>query len=145
MWPYATCPWPGPLRLISIGSATTCCLPTETTVAVENDEYACAATRSDGIPPWPNLSSDRSTVSAVTSPGAFTATVAAAVATAVPSCRPRRRRSGVNRHNSSRPPGTSKASTSYELNSSPLLMPVPSTAPARFDPPGVESVRFDMR
>jgi hypothetical protein len=40
---------------------------------------------------------------------------------AEPSCRPRRRFSGVNRQSSSRPAGTSKASTSKELNCSPLL------------------------
>ena len=42
-----------------------------------------------------------------------------------PSCRPRSRRSGVNRQSSSRPCGTSKASTSNDVNSSPLLSAEP--------------------
>ena len=53
------------------------------------------------------------------------------VACAEPSCRPRSRRSGVNRQISSRPPGTSNALTSNEENSSPLLAAAraePSTA-----------------
>ena len=47
---------------------------------------------------------------------------------AEPSCRPRSRLSGVNRHSSSRPPGTSKASTSNEANCSPLFLRIPRQA-----------------
>ncbi len=80
-----------------------------TTVASRNADHAAAATRSAGTPPWPIRGSSRLTVSA---DAPSTVIVAVPSKTAVPLCRPRRRRMGVNRQFSSRPPGISNASTS---------------------------------
>src|SRR5689334_20157089 len=133
--PYAVAPSPGPVTVISIGSSTT--PSTVTSVAWLNDENACAATRSAGTPAWPSRSSPRRTTSVVTPGRSVTSMVAAPVAAAEPSCSPRSRRSGVNRQISSRPCGTSKASTSNDENSSPLLIPstaVVRSCPTRFLP-----------
>ncbi len=127
--PEGTWSSPGPVTVIVTGSATSASRPTVTTVAASNDEYACAATRSNGTPPWPNRVSPRPTVSTCTPSTSLTSMVAVPSAIAVPSCSPRSRRSGVNRHASSRPPGISKAFTSNDVNTSPLL-----TAGARFSP-----------
>ena len=83
-----------------------------TTVASRNADHAAAATRSAGTPPSPMRASSRPTVSTVTPSVAVTSTFAVPSNVAVPSCRPRSRRIGVKRQFSSRPPGTSKASTS---------------------------------
>ena len=98
-------------------------LPTVTIVALLNDENAWAATRSAGTPPWPSRSSPRRTVSTVTPGRSVTSMCALPVAGAEPSCRPRNRFSGVNRQISSRPCGTSKASTSNDVKISPLVLP----------------------
>src|SRR5699024_2265672 len=84
---------------------------------------ACAATRSVGLPARPRRSSSRPTVSTVMASASAPSTVmvAATGSPAVPSWRPLRRRSGVQRHSSSRPAGTSKSSTSKEAKTSPLL------------------------
>src|ERR1700737_4631669 len=131
--PYAVAPSPGPLITISIGSPTWVSLPTVTIVAVLNDEKAWAATRSAGTPPWPSRSSPRWEFSTVTPSGAVTSMRAAPVAGAEPSCRPRSRRKGVKRQISSRPRGTSKASTSNDVKISPLVLP--SSVSARFCAP----------
>src|SRR6185437_4809599 len=104
-----------------IGSAMCLSRPTVTSVAELNDENAWAATRSAGTPPWPSRSSPRRTDSVCTPGWSLTVILALPVATAEPSCRPRRRLSGVNRHSSSRPCGTSNASTSKDENNSPLF------------------------
>src|ERR1700754_4294235 len=109
--------------VMSIGSPTWVSRPTVTIVALLNDENACAATRSAGTPPWPSRSSPRRTVSTVTPGRSVTSMPAVPVATADPSCSPRRRFSGVNRQISSRPCGTSKASTSNDVKISPLVLP----------------------
>ncbi|OLT19757.1 hypothetical protein BJF79_16560 [Actinomadura sp. CNU-125] len=54
------------------------------------------------------------TVSTVASGAASTSTMTLPPSWAVPLCRPCRRRSGVNRHSSSRPVGTSKSPRSYD-------------------------------
>jgi hypothetical protein len=101
-------PSPGPVTVTVTGSG----LPSSvTTVASRNADHAAAATRSAGTPPSPMRASSRPTVSAVTPSPAGTSIVAVP-SKAAPSCRPRSRRSGVKRQFSSRPPGTSKASTS---------------------------------
>src|SRR6476661_8891044 len=94
-----------------------------TIVALLNDENACAATRSAGTPAWPRRSSPRRTVSTVTPAHSATSMSALPVAGADPSCRPRNRFSGVKRQISSRPCGTSKASTSNDVKTSPLVLP----------------------
>src|ERR1700712_5687665 len=114
-----------------MGSATSVSRATVTIVARSKDENACAATRSAGTPPGPRRSSPRATVSIVTPWRSVTSMSAEPVAGADPSCSPRSRFSGVKRHSSSRPPGTSKASTSNEENSSPLFLMIPSAASVR--------------
>ncbi|COW79293.1 Uncharacterised protein [Mycobacterium tuberculosis] len=110
------------------GSTTWVSRSTVTRVAELNDENAWAATRSVGTPPSPSRGSPRRTVWVYTPGRSLTVIVALPVARAEPSCRPRSRRNGVNRQISSRPCGTSNASTSKEANSSPLLCAIPSTA-----------------
>jgi hypothetical protein len=108
MWPAAVTPAPGPVTVIVTGAGE----PSRvTTVASRNADQAAAATRSAGTPPWPRRASSRPTVSTVT-PSPVDTTTCAVPSNAAPSCRPRSRRSGVNRQFSSRPPGTSNASTS---------------------------------
>src|SRR2546423_14652625 len=87
-------------------------------VADVNDEYACAAIRSMGSPACPRRVSSRPTVSIRTSDAASASTLTSPPAIADPSCSPRRRFIGVKRQFSSRPPGTSKASTSYPVKRS---------------------------
>src|SRR6478672_3914721 len=108
---------------MSIGSPTGVSFSTVTIVALLNDENAWAATRSAGTPPWPRRSSPRRTVSTVTPGRSVTPMVAMPFAGAEPSCSPRSRFSGVNRQISSRPCGTSKASTSNDVKISPLVLP----------------------
>ncbi len=91
---------------------STASLGTVTTDAFSKALNACAATRSTGLPALPTRGSVRSTVVTVTPSGAVTSTRRPPVASAVPSCRPRSRSSGVNRHSSSRPFGTGKSATS---------------------------------
>lgn len=78
----------------------------------------------------------------VTPSGASTATLTAPpVATAVPSCSPRSRSSGVNRHSSSRPCGTGKSATSKDGGALMRVATVDSAAtaidPVVVDPAGM--------
>ena len=125
-----------------IGSVSTVSLGTVTTPAFSNAEYAWAATRSTGVPALPSRASSRPTVSTVTPSGASTSTFTPSpVATAVPSCSPRSRSSGVNRHSSSRPWGTGKSATSKDGGALMRVATVDSAAtaiwPAVVEPTGM--------
>ena len=110
-WPKAVPP--SPCTAIRIGSVSTVSLGTVTTEAFSKELYACAATRSTGLPALPTRGSSRSTSSWVTPSGAVMSIFRSGPpATALPSCRPRRRARGVKRHSSSRPCGTGKSATS---------------------------------
>ena len=106
----AETPTPGPVTRTSSGAG----LPSSVTIVTSGAaDQACAATRSAGTPPSPTRGSSRVTRSTVTpSPAPVISTTAVPSNGAEPSCSPRSRRSGVNRQFSSRPPGTSNASTS---------------------------------
>ncbi|CAO0834688.1 hypothetical protein SMICM17S_00391 [Streptomyces microflavus] len=120
---------------------STASLATVTTEACSKEEYAWAATRSTGVPALPSRASSRPTVSTVTPSGASIATFTPPpFATAVPSCSPRSRSSGVKRHSSSRPCGTGKSATSKEGGALVRVATVDSAAtamePAVVEPTG---------
>src|SRR5690606_15346207 len=96
------------------GSAGLASGATVTTVASPKEpksRKASAETRSVGRKEVPSRGSPEGAVSWVTPSGAVTSTVTLPSLMSRPSCRPRSRRSGVNRHSSSRPFGTGKSST----------------------------------
>jgi len=123
------------------GSVRTASLGTVTTVALAKDENAWAAIRSTGVPALPMRASSRSTDSTVTPSGASIWAFMVPLATAVPSCRPLRRASGVKRHSSSRPWGTGKSATSKDGGALIRVATVDSAAtaiaPAVVEPAGM--------
>ena len=99
--------------MTTVGRDASASAGTVITVASSNDAYAWALTRSAGIKVRPALATARSAEKVFTSGAGSTSTVTVAVAAGgVSVCRPRSRRSGVNRHSSSRPLGTPKSAGS---------------------------------
>ena len=97
-----------------VGADVTVSAGTVITVAAVKEANARALTRSLRTYADPILGSPRSAFSALTSGDGVTSRVQRPSGSGSAPCRPRRRRSGVNRHSSSRPVGTGKSAGSYD-------------------------------
>src|SRR6266568_2370283 len=115
---------PSPLTRILAGSASTWPRATDTSVAFSTRLHASALIRSNGTSTEPRRGSTLSTVDTDTPSGSGSYSCVREAAPAPPPssvARPRSRRSGVNRHSSSRPVSAGKSATSKERSACDLV------------------------